>query len=279
MSKANCVKFFFGRFQPPHSGHFEIIERTIRDNSSKCKIFVFISPKTSHDDLERGTYGAYEAEDRYPLTADERQSIIVKELRERGIADNVEVLTSARSAQAAIKDIVRMTDADPEDVDIVLGEDERGPFTASFYGKPRTDTPDDKINHPEKYVGMEIFGRSDVDVSATKIRNRLVELIISSNLDTQNILDSINSDNFLSSVLPENADSRRIIVDNYKRKIRHLGDMKPFGRYSVFSLGGKRQRTKRQRTKRQRTKRQRTKRRQTKCRRHSRAKKHRKTRR
>ena len=250
MSKTNCVKFFFGRFQPPHSGHFDIMERTIRNNSSRCKIFIFISPKTSRNDIERGTYGAYEAEDRYPLTADERQSINIEELQQRGIDDNVEVLTTARSAQAAIKEIMRMTNVNPEDIDIVLGEDERGPFTASFYGKPRADTPQDKSEHPEKYVGMEIFGRSESDVSATKIRNRLIDLIITSDLDTNNILDSIDNDNFLSSVLPISRESRKTIIDNYKTKIRHLGSKKPFGRYSALALGGKG--TKRRRTKRKR---------------------------
>ena len=76
MDNPSCVKFFFGRFQPPHSGHFDIIERTIINNPSKCKIFIFISPKTSRIDIARGTYGAFEAEDRYPLTADERREII-----------------------------------------------------------------------------------------------------------------------------------------------------------------------------------------------------------
>ena len=258
MSRVNCVKFFFGRFQPPHSGHFDIIERTIANNSSKCKIFIFISPKTSRDDIARGTYGAYEAEDRYPLTASERREIIVKELQQRDIDGNVEVLTNARSAQAAIKEIVRLTGLDPDKIDIVLGEDERQPFSVSFYGKPRLDTPEDEASHPEKYVGMEIFGRSDGDVSATKIRNQLIELIIASDLDTENILDSINDDSFLSSVLPNNRDSRRIIIENYKKKIKHLGHTKPFGRFSALGLG--RRRTKRRSTHSQ-TKYRRTKRR------------------
>ena len=55
MNNPNCVNFFFGRFQPPHSGHFDIIERTIANNSSKCKIFIFISPKTSRDDINSGS--------------------------------------------------------------------------------------------------------------------------------------------------------------------------------------------------------------------------------
>ena len=108
---------------------------------------------------------------------------------------------------------------------------------------------------------MEIVGRNDSDVSATKIRNRLIELIIASDLDTQNIIDSIDSDSFLSSALPNDRESRRIIVENYKTKIKHLGNKKPFGRYSVLALGRKR-----------------TKRRRTRRRRHSRAKKRNKTR-
>ena len=248
MNNTNCVKFFFGRFQPPHSGHFDIIERTVRNNPKNCKIFVFISPKTSDDDLRRGTYGAYESEDRYPLTGQERQEIIESELRERGLEDDVEVMTNARTAQAAIKEIMRTTGVEPEDIDIMLGEDERGPFTKSFYGKPQLDTSDDKMSHPEKYVGMEIFDRNDLDVSATKIRNRLIELIIASSLDTEDVLDSIDNDSFLASVLPRNRESRKIIVDNYKRKMKQLGEKRSFGKYSILALGGKR--GKRNKTKR-----------------------------
>ena len=50
MAQYDCVKFFFGRFQPPHIGHFNIIEQTAQ-NFPNCRIFVFVSPKTSQDDL------------------------------------------------------------------------------------------------------------------------------------------------------------------------------------------------------------------------------------
>ena len=262
MDSKGCVKFFFGRFQPPHSGHFDIIEKTVKNNSSKCKIFVFVSPKTSRDDLQRGTYGKYESEDRYPLTSDERRGIIIKELERRGIDEDVDVLTTARSAQGAIKDIMRMTGVEPEDIDIVLGEDERGPFSASFRGKPQLGTHDDRRNHPEKYVGMEIFHRDDVDVSATKIRNQLIDIILASDLDTRNILSSINNNSFLSSVLPQDTDSRITIIESYKDKIMDLSKTRPFGRYSALALGGKR-----------------SKRRQTKRRRHRKSRKHKTTRR
>ena len=254
MDNTNCVKFFFGRFQPPHSGHFDMIERTVQKNLSNCKIFVFISPKTSQDDLRRGTYGAYESEDRYPLTGQERQEVIEAELRERGLDNDVEVMTNARTAQAAIKEIIKITGVDPENIDIMLGEDERGPFTKSFYGKPPLETSDDKMSHPEKYVGMEIFDRSDLDVSATKIRNRLIELIIASNLDTENVLDSIDNDSFLTSMLPKSRESRKIIVENYKRKMKHLGEKRPFGKYSILALGGKRARSKKSRRRSKKTK-------------------------
>ena len=88
---------------------------------------------------------------------------IERELGERKI-HNVEVLSGARTAQEAIKEIIHMTGLEPEDISIVLGEDERKPFTESFRGKPRTETESDKLSHPEKYVGMEFFDRSADDV-------------------------------------------------------------------------------------------------------------------
>jgi cytidyltransferase-like protein len=268
MAQYDCVKFFFGRFQPPHTGHFNIIEQTARDFPN-CRIFVFVSPKTSQDDLKRGTYGAYEAEDRYPLTAHERMTIIERELSERNIL-NVEVMSDARTAQQAIKKIIQMTDREPEDISIVLGEDERKPFTESFRGKPRTETENDKQSHPEKYVGMEFFNRSADDVSATKIRNRLVELIISSNLDTEEVLHDIENDNYLNDMLPRDYQSRQLIIENYKRKIKYLSGKQPFGRYSFLGLGEHKKRSKRsKRRQRKRTnKRSRKKKRKykTKCR-------------
>jgi cytidyltransferase-like protein len=245
MAQYDCVKFFFGRFQPPHTGHFNIIEQTAR-HFPNCSIFVFVSPKTSQDDLKRGTYGAYEAEDRYPLTAHERVAIIERELSERNIL-NVEVMSDARTAQQAIKKIIQMTDIEPEDISIVLGEDERIPFMESFRGKSITETENDKQSHPEKYVGMEFFDRSADDVSATKIRNRLVELIISSNLNTEEVLRDIENDNYLNDMLPRDYQSRRLIIENYKRKIKYLSDKQPFGRYSFLGLGGHKRSKRRQR--------------------------------
>lgn len=254
MVQYKCAKFFFGRFQPPHSGHFNIIQQTANENVELCKIFVFISPKTSRDDINKNTYGQYESEDRYPLTVDARADIIKRELRNRGL-DNIVVLTHARSAQSAIKEIINISALEngtenaltPGDIQIMLGEDEEGAFKKSFYGKTATDTSEDIEKYPEKYVDMHIYPRNEGDLSATKIRNRFKDLIISLNMNTPAILKAIKSDPFLDNAIPNDEYSRIELIKEYSDKMKLLIDKGKFGRYSGLAIGGRKSSTKRRR--------------------------------
>jgi nicotinic acid mononucleotide adenylyltransferase len=247
MEQYNCAKFFFGRFQPPHSGHFNIIRQTVNENRNSCKIFIFVSPKTSRDDINKNTYGQYESEDRYPLTVDARADIIKRELINMGL-NNVEVLTNARSAQSAIKEIIKIsalenqTALSPGQIQLMLGEDEEGPFKKSFYGKSATNSYEDIENYPEKYVDMHIYPRSENDLSATKIRNRFKDLIISLNMNTSDILKAIKRDPFLDNAIPNDEYSRRELIKEYSDKMKLLIDKGKFGRYSGLAIGGKKTR-------------------------------------
>ena len=252
MSKTNCVKFFFGRFQPPHMGHFRIIKEAVEDNPNNCAIYVFISPKKSIDDIQRGTYGVYEEEDRYPLTPSVRLNIMQKELSDMGLG-NVEVRTDARTAQLAIKKIIAETGIDPENITLMIGEDRKDAFTRSFRN-PR----DDGNPHPERDVNIESFGRNEADISATEIRNKLIPLIHDSISDTDRILRAIRSDPYLNENMPSNEDSRRQIINDYEKKMMALHKNPRFGSFSAFAIhGGRKRQSKRKKirkTKRRRNK-------------------------
>lgn len=266
MSHYNCAKYFFGRFQPPHIGHFGIIERTARDNPENCKIFVFVSPKSSRPDIARKSYGQSGVDDRYPLTVDARADILRRELAERGL-DDIDVLTDARTAQSAIKEIIRISGEDngeagrlePEDIELILGADEEGPFKRSFYGRAATSTHEDRDAFPEKYVGMTILPRASGDVSATRIREKLIPLIQRDGTNMNRILSAIKEDAFLDRSLPQNTNSRKAVIREYLRKMSLLHEKGAFGRFSAFAIGGRRRKRSSRRKKSAKTRRRRRK--------------------
>ena len=223
--RPKCAKLLFGRFQPPHAGHFDMIEQAAAPG---CATFVFVSPRTSRDDATRG---AFADEDRYPFTAATRVGMMTAGLKARLGEDmgGIRIITDEPTAQRAALRVQQDTGLAPEDIELVYGEDRDEAFTRNFRDPGATAL--------ERGLGLRAVPRPPAAFSGTETRRRLAERMLLSGVGRTDILPAIRGDEYLDAALPEDEAARMLAVRDYADNIAYLGARRPYGAYSPLALG------------------------------------------